>query len=301
MKNIQTILKKNYRCAELFVKKNSPEILSGIGAVSIVAGTVMACKSTLKLSDTLEETKTNLEAIKVASEREDYTEEDKTKDLTITYGQAAMKVIKLYAAPVLITTTGISCMLTSNKILRNRNAALTAAYVTIDKSFKEYRARVADKYGKDAEFRIRHNIQDFEIGDISVLEDGTEVITTEKGLTMPQGSDYMRVFDEFNPNYQRDAQYNLMFLRSQQQYLNDKLQVNGILFLNDVYDALGFPRTKAGQVVGWTYNFGEENADNYIDFGLTNLADPKIRDFINGYENSIWLDFNVDGPVWDKI
>lgn len=301
MKNIGMLVKKNYKVAEMFVRKNSPEILTGVGAVSIVAGTVLACKSTLKLSDTLEETKTNLHAIEEASKLEEYSAEDKTKDLTIVYGKAIMDVVKLYAGPVLLTTTGLTCMMTSNKILRQRNAALTAAYVTIDKSFKEYRSRVAEKYGKDAEFRIRHNIQAVELNDVSVDSEGNEIVNVEKGYTMPQGSDYMRVFDEFNPNYQRDAQYNLMFLNSQQRFANDKLQVEGVLFLNDVYDLLGFPRTQAGQVVGWTYNMGEDNADNYVDFGLQNVADPSIRDFINGYENSIWLDFNVDGPVWDKI
>ena len=302
MKNIGLIVKKNYKVVEKYAKKHSPEILTGAGVVSIVAGTVMACKATLKLSDTLEETKKNLEAVKQAeNDCPDYTDEDKTKDLTIIYGGTVLNVIKLYAVPALLTTTGISCMLTSNKILRNRNAALTAAYVAIDSSFKEYRNRVATKFGKDTEYNLRHGIDVVEIDAVDVDENGNEVVTKEFGKTIGVPSDYARIFDPSNPNWQPDAQYNLMFLNAQQRYANDKLQVEGVLFLNDVYEMLGIPKTKAGQIVGWTYNCGDENADNYVDFGLQDIDKEQVRNFINGYEKNIWLDFNVDGPVWDKM
>lgn len=302
MKNLSTNVKQQLTITGNLMKKHSPEILTGVGVTSIIAGTVMACKATLKLSDVLEETKFNLEAIKKAEETSpEYVDEDKTKDLTIVYGGTALKIVRLYAAPVLVTTAGITCMLSSNKILRNRNAALTAAYIAIDKSFKEYRGRVVTKFGKDTDYNLRHGIDVIEIDDVSVDENGNEVVTKEFGKTDGVPSDYARIFDASNPNWNPDAQYNLMFLNSMQRFCNDKLQVEGVLFLNDVYEMLGLPKTKAGQIVGWTYNYGEENADNYVDFGLQDIDKEAVRNFINGYEKNVWLDFNVDGPVWDKM
>ena len=98
-----------------------------------------------------------------------------------------------------------------------------------------------------------------------------------------------------------------MFLRRQQDYANEVLKSRGHLFLNEVYDMLGIPRTKAGQVVGWIYNEDNPNGDNYVDFGiydLSNLSDSQKERkmaFVNGQEYSILLDFNVDGPIYDLI
>ena len=73
------------------------------------------------------------------------------------------------------------------------------------------------------------------------------------------------------------------------------------MFLNDVYDQLGIPRSRAGQVVGWIYDELNPNIDNYIDFGIYDLYKEGSRDFVNGYERTILLDFNVDGPILNNI
>ena len=90
-----------------------------------------------------------------------------------------------------------------------------------------------------------------------------------------------------------------MFLRRQQDYANEMLKTKGHLFLNEVYDMLGFQRTKLGQIAGWVYE--NPNGDGYIDFGIYDIHDQTKRDFVNGYERSIWLDFNVDGNILDLI
>ena len=92
-----------------------------------------------------------------------------------------------------------------------------------------------------------------------------------------------------------------MFLRAQQQYANDKLIAQGHLFLNEVYDMLGLPRTKAGAIVGWVYDDNNAVGDNFVDFGIYDVHRETARDFVNGYERSILLDFNVDGVIYDLI
>ena len=63
----------------------------------------------------------------------------------------------------------------------------------------------------------------------------------------------------------------------------------------------GFEPTRAGQVVGWRYEPEESNCDGYVSFGIYNANRETARDFVNGYERSILLDFNVDGPILDTL
>ena len=289
------------------VQKHSPEILAGVGVVGVVASTVMACKATMKLNNILEESKETRDKIKEVENNpayeDKYTPEDAKKDLTINYMQTSMKIAKLYAPAVLLGSASLGCLLASNDILRKRNAALSAAYMTVDKGFKEYRQRVAERFGEEVEKEIRYNIKAEEIETTVVNEDGSEVTIKETVKTMDPNlySDYARFFDEFNPNWQNDPEYNLMFLKSQQQYANDLLIARGRLFLNEVYDMLGMERSKAGQVVGWVYNEANPSGDNFVDFGIYDLHKERTRAFVNGLEPSILLDFNVDGNIWDLM
>ena len=298
-------LMKTYKKVELKAIKHSPEILAGVGVVGVVGSLVMACKATTKLSDVLDESKEQLDKIKeVAADpayEEKYSQDDAKKDTTITYVQTAMKVTKLYAPSVILCASSLGCLLASNNILKKRNAALSAAYMTVDKSFKEYRKRVADRFGEEVEKEIRYNIKAEEI--TKVDEDGNEVTETVKvmdGTDDPNSySDYARFFDESCAAWQNDAEYNLTFLKAQQQYANDLLKARGRLFLNEVYRMLGIDETKAGQVVGWVYNPDNPTGDNFVDFGIYNMQRERVRAFVNGYEPNILLDFNVDGVIWN--
>ena len=91
-----------------------------------------------------------------------------------------------------------------------------------------------------------------------------------------------------------------MFLRTTQNYVNELLKSRGYVLLNEVYRAIGIPESKDGHVVGWVYNEKNPNGDNYIDFGIYDNHEAN-RLFVNGYERSILLDFNVDGVIYDLI
>ena len=307
MKNLKEKMVKVYNKSEMKVRKYSPEILAGVGVVGVIASTVMACKATTKLNDILAESKEQLEQIKTVAVdpayADKYTEDDAKKDTTITYVQTGVKVAKLYTPSVILCASSLGCLLASNNILKKRNAALSAAYMTVDKSFKEYRRRVAERFGDEVEKEIRYNIKAKEI--VTVDEEGNEVKETVKvmeGADNPTTySDYARFFDESCPAWQNDPEYNLTFLRAQQQYANDLLKAQGRLFLNDVYKMLGIDITKAGQVVGWVYDPDCPVGDNFVDFGIYDMSKERVRAFVNGYEPNILLDFNVDGNIWDLM
>ena len=235
--------------------------------------------------------------------REDYTEEDLKKDTTIVYTQTAVKYVKLYAPSVALGVVSLTCILASNGILRKRNIALAAAYTAVDKGFKEYRGRVVERFGTELDKELRYNIKAKEFEEPVVDEKGKEKIKKETVSVADPNlySDYARFFDDGCLGWSKDAEYNLTFLKQQQNYANDLLKKKGHLFLNEVYDMLGIPRTRAGQVVGWIYDEKHPIGDNFVDFGIYDMNREKVRDFVNGYERVILLDFNVDGNILDLI
>ena len=290
------------------IKKASPEIMVVAGVVGVVTSTVMACKATTKVNDILEETRKQVDDVHnvldsdVVSEDE-YNNDDAKKDLAIIYTQTGAKLIKLYAPSVIVGALSITGILASHKILKKRNVALTAAYATIDRSFKEYRGRVVERFGKELDRELRYNIKAQEIEEKTVDKDGNETVEKKTISVVDPNmySDYARIFDNGSMGWTKDPEYNLMFLKLQQNQANDRLKAQGYLFLNDVYDMLGIPRTKAGQIVGWIYDKENPVGDNFVDFGIYDIYNEKACDFVNGRERSIVLDFNVDGNILDMI
>ena len=289
------------------VEKHSPEILMGVGVVGVVATTVTACRATTKLNDILDECAETRDKIKSVQENpaydDRYSDEDAQKDLTINYVQTGVKIAKLYAPSVALGVLSVGCLVGSHSVMQKRNAALSAAYLTVDKSFKEYKQRVIDRVGEEVEKEIRYGIKAEEVVETVTDEDGNEKTVTETVKMMNPNlySDYARFFDEASPYWQKDPEYNLVFLKAQQQYANDLLRAKGRLFLNDVYDMLGIEKTKAGQIVGWVYDPENPNGDNFVDFGIYDMSKERVRAFVNGYEATILLDFNVDGNIWDLM
>lgn len=307
MNSIMTTLTRSLSRSGLKLKKHSPEILLVAGIVGAVTSAVMACKATLKANDIVEESRTQIDTIHEVSENpemaEKYSEEDKKKDLAIVYTQTAVKFIKLYGPSVLLGVASLGCMVGSNRILNKRNVALAAAYATVDKGFKEYRGRVIERFGKELDKELRYNIKAQEFEKITVDDNGNETVTTETvDVADPNHySPYAIIFDDGNTGWDKDPELTKFFLIQQQNYANDLLKSRGHLFLNEVYDMLGAKRTKAGAQVGWVYDEKNASGDNFVDFGIFDINNPKARDFVNGYERVIILDFNVDGVILDLI
>lgn len=301
------------------MKKHSPEILMVAGVAGVVVSAVMACKATLKVDAVMDETKEKMDKIHKAEEDgitesgEDYSREDAKKDTVIVYAQTGLKLAKTYAPAVAIGALSITSILASNNILRKRNVALAAAYATVDKSFKEYRNRVIEKFGQEIDRELKYNIKAEKVTATEVDEETGKEKKVKKNAFVVNPSDvsgYARFFEKYtvdedgnsilNPHWEPNNEYNIMFIKAQENYANDLLKAKKRLFLNDVYEMLGLPRTKAGQVVGWVYDKDNPVGDNYVDFGLytDNLS---YSDFANGLDPAILLDFNVDGNIWEMM
>lgn len=287
------------------IKKYSPEIFLGLGIIGVITSTVIACKNTLKVNDILDKTNNDIENVKkvLETKNEKYTEQDSKKDLTIIYTQMGIKFVKLYAFPISLGTLSIMSIIQGHNILRKRNMAIAAAYAVVDKGFKEYRKNVIERFGEKMDKELRYNLKAEEV-EIETIDENGKVKKEKCEMTVVDGntvSEYAKFFDEYSDNWEKDAEYNLMFLRRQQDYANELLKSRGHVFLNEVYDMLGLKRTKAGQVVGWIYDKNNPNGDNYIDFNIYDISKESNRAFVNGTERSILLDFNVDGVIYDLI
>lgn len=321
MKNFNLIssMGRKLHMVGMQLKKHSPEILLVTGVVGTVASTVMACKASTKVTDILEAAKTNIDVIHESVENgqivevgEDgsreikpCTEDDGNKYLAGVYVKTGVQLAKLYAPAVTLGVVSLTCILASHNIIHKRNVALSAAYATIDTNFKEYRSRVVERFGKELDKELRYNIKTRQVEEIVVDEDGNESVvkSTVDTAQVEEHSDYARFFDEYCTAWKKDAEYNLMFLRQIQNWANDRLKSRGYLYLNEVYEMLGINPSKAGQVVGWIYDETGElgKGDNYVDFGIYDLYNEEKRDFVNGRERSILLDFNVDGNIWELM
>lgn len=305
MKNKTEIMKSVNGVASKTVmklKKHSPEILVVAGIAGTVVSAVLVCKATTKVAEILDETKGTLDTIHEGMETgaingQEYTTEDGKKDTVVVYAQTGMKLAKLYGPAIILGTLSITSILASNNILRKRNVALGAAYAAIDKSFKEYRGRVIERFGEQVDTELKYGIKAKKFEEIEVdPETGKEkkvkktVMVADPNLQ----SDYAVYFDSKSRNYETNPDYNRMFLKAQQAFANDKLQTRGHLFLNEVLDDLDLPRTPAGQIVGWT----KDGPDGYVNFRIVEVE----RETEDGrHEPALLLDFNVEGNIWEKM
>lgn len=294
----------------LFMDKNKPEIMLAAGLLGVIGATILACRATLKAKDVVEEHNERLEEIQeTIEESPDVIAPSQYKnEVRKVYLKTSLKLAKTYAPAIAVETAAFALLIKSNSVQRDRLAGLTAAYITVDQAFKKYRQAVIEELGEEKDLEFKTGLKKQKIEAIVEDEEGNEKLKKEEGLVLPDGryiSEYAKFFDESCPDWQKSPENNLHFLRLQQAAANEKLKIQGHLFLNEVYDMIGLPRTKAGAVVGWLYpadRYESLQLNGFVDFGIYDMwANAKRADFVNGYERNILLDFNVDGCIYNYI
>lgn len=288
----------------LYISNNSPTILLAAGIGGFVGTVVLSSRATLKATKVVENAVGEIEMItelvsdkSMAHHKNEYTVDDFKSDRVYIYYNTALDLTKLYLPTVFVGAFSIYCLAKSHQILQNRNVALAAAYTALDKTYRAYRKKVEEKYGEEAERDIYYNVERKEVE--SIASDGTIVITEKKKLGPKIFSEYARFFDQTCPDWQKVPEYNYLYLRAKQNYANDILRSRGHIFLNEVYSMLGMEHSYQGAVVGWVLS-DDGSTDNYVDFGFMDPTNASAREFVNGDEGAILLDFNVDGIILGK-
>jgi hypothetical protein len=288
----------------LKTKKHSPKIMFGAGVVGVVATVVTASQATLKGVGIIEEHKALKAGLEGIEESERYTHEDLVKDKALLLAQTSIKLVRTYAVPVCIGVASIGLLAGAHVVLTKRNAGLTAAYAAIDKAFREYRGRVVEKVGVEQEREIYADVREEKFTTVDANGKQKQVI---KKVSQGGGAGYRALFSEIvagdgypNPNWHDLPEIRVMFLRSIERQVNDKLRASGFVFLNEVLELLGLQRTKEGAQVGWVLD--SPVGDGFIDFGI--FGDDELGvlyDFSTGREDAIWLRFNAQGNILDLI
>lgn len=274
--------------AALKLRKHSPHILFGVGIVSGVATVVVSSKATLTAAKVHESHKESIQKADVRLANDVYDKDAHKKHVVQVWSATSVAYAKLYGPAFVLGVTSIACLTKSHQILSSRNTALTAAYVGLDSMFKGYRKRVVEELGEEKDTEFAHGTEKDIITDYD--KKGNAVVREGKKAPLDAKTAYGRWFDETNRHWDKDHGYNHTFLDNQQKWANIQLKKKGHLFLNEVYDLLGIERTAMGQEVGWYYD--NDEGDGFVDFGFN-----RYPDFVAGYQRSVFLDFNVDGPI----
>ena len=198
----------------VFLKRNSSTILTCVGAVGVVATAVTAVRATPKALRMLEESK-----------------KEKGEELT------KLEIVKV-AGPAYIPTTllgvsTIACVFGANVLNKRQQAALMSTYALLDNSFKEYKAKVKELYGTEADTNVRQEIAKDHYKDEDVeVRDNHQLFYEEHSKT----------YFESTMEEVIKAEYNL----------NRQLAIEGGVFLNDYYNYLNLPETIEGKELGWS-------------------------------------------------
>ena len=203
----------------LYLKRNSPTILSIVGSIGVVATTISAVKATPKALSLLD---------------------DKPDDLSTA--EIIKTTWKCYIPTAVIGLSTIACIFGANTLNKNRQAALTSAYMLLDNTYKEYKSKVGTLLGDDANVHIQKSIVEDKYEETDISVDG------EKQL-----------FYEYN--------YGEFFERTKMEVLNAEYNFNkmfasrGYATLNDFYELLDLPLTQEGNIIGWTVQEGYSLVD----------------------------------------
>lgn len=300
MSNITDNLVKFGKKFLVIAKNHAPEILTGVGILGTITSTVMACAATTKVEDTIEDAKIEIEIAHKNAESVDSA--TARKEIALGYFRAGKKFVKLYGPSAMLGVASITGIVSATAIQKHRNTAIAAEYTALCSALSSYRERVADNVGTEIERNLFHGVRTEKVKETVVDPETGEEKKVKTSINVKDNdiptSEYSKFFDEMSREYKKDPEYNLMFLKGKEKWANHVCQRDGFIFLNDVYDMLDIPKTKAGQLVGWVY---DDNDPEKIDFGIFNVNRARSRDFVNGYEKAIMLNFNVDGYILDQV
>lgn len=284
----------------LKVRKNSPTILVVAGVVGLGVTAVLAAKATPRASVVVNEHKAQRVQIGDVPKKNTVSKEAR-KDVQVQvlelYYNTGLELTKVYGPTLVVGTLSACSVLYGHKILQGRHVATLTAYSGLTEQFAAYRGRVRQTLGEKAEREIFNGAHGEYVEDPNHPGEYKLQPVYPDGDLTPTSTQVW--FDDKNAYYKLDPEINKMHLNAVQEHMNQKLNVYGHVFLNEVKDALALPRTADGQMLGWVYGAG--TGDNFIDFGHLSNTDPATDEFRQGLRPDVLLNFNVDGVVYDLI
>ena len=240
--------------AQIFLKRNSGTIVTGIGAAGVVVTSIMAVKATPKALRILEEAK-----------------EEKGEELTVV--ETVRTAGLIYIPAIISGASTIACIFGANILSKRNQAALASAYAFLNNSYKEYKNKVSELYGDEANDNIREGIAK------DKYKDYNDSFTDDKQL----------YFDEYSGRYFQSTPEDI---QKAEYELNRTLSIDDEAYLNDWYEYVGLEPLDHGRDFGWSTGINyEQYWQTWIDFSHTKTV------LDDGLE-CIIISFNQE-PVYD--
>ena len=277
---------------KLGAKRNAPELLLGGALVTGTTAMVLTGRASIKAKELAEQRETDKVAMAYKLTKDGYTEEEIEVEIRKTFASYALSLVKEYAVPVALYAATVGMVFASYKIQKDRQLALSATLTACTAAYNQLVNKL--KNGAAAGLTAKEVLDGIEVA--HSVDPETGELTVEKYQGEPIDTSVYQVrFDEYSTVWEKDKFQNEMTLKCEENWANDKLKIDGFVFLNDVYDRLGLPRTRTGQIVGWLLD-GE--GDGYIDFGIFDCEKYEDARFTR---NAFDLNFNVDGDILSKF
>ena len=313
-------IKESIEPVAKYCNRHSNGILTGLtigGGFVAIGGAIYGTVKTVKDVAEFKEAREELEDF--AYETNENTTEEEIAQIDKDYkhtkrmlyfkfaGRLANNYGLTFAAALIMLLSAVK----NSKIQAQKDETIkdiTAAYIALSQSFKAYRKRVTDKYGREEDLELLYGTHKEKVTETD--KDGKK---TKKEVNVLDNmnccNEYTRFFDSSCNGWEPSSELNMLYLLNTEKQANRMLMSKGSLFLNEVYDLLGIPRTAIGAVVGWIYEKDNPVGDNKVDFGLFDVKfheayegnSQGMKDFINGNDSCVLLNFNVDGPILDRV
>ena len=229
-------LNKLIKTVRTSMKKNSSQILTGIGIAGMVTTTVMAAKATPKALRLIEEKKAE-------------------KNDILTSVETVKAAWTCYIPAAIIGGMSIACLIGASSVNVRRNAALATAYALSESTLKEYQEKVIEEIGEKKEREVRDKIAKDQVNKHPVKQ--PEVIVTDRGNTL--------CFEKLSGRY---FYSDIEKLRQAVNELNRQMRYDMYISLNEFYYAIGLEGSEVGDLLGWNIDKG------YIDLDFSSQLTP---------------------------
>lgn len=225
-----------FGAVKLALIKHAPTLLVAGGTTMLVAATGVAVKKSFTYMD--EDLVPYITEAAVIEADEEKDAEAKKSDLTKAQKKFLVRTAKRYAPALGLMVAGIACIAAGHTMQMKRLAGLGAALALAEADKKDLLAELNDEVPEPR---------------TDTVDGKTEVILAEQaGHLLPTEDFRNRVFGPENKNWDPSPTVSRNFLNAVERHMNDRLRWQGHLFLNEVYSALGMPKTRLGAVMGWS-------------------------------------------------
>ena len=297
MKGTSMKIGKLFYVVKTFMTKNSPYILSGVGAASVATGAVILVKKAKKQNEFDEEV-----------QKEYYEKFDNviTGDVDKngeTYKKVVFKLnvwrvrkyARYYTLPTILMSGGVMCMLSATLIQTKRLKALSIAYTSLATAFNDYREKVKEKLGEQEEADLREEIKRDKRGNI---------VGCSKIPLIENETTFSRLFGEGNtPFWSRSTNASLTCIKAAEGNLNERLRYQGFVTLNEVWDELGFKPSSEGMYLGWRFKEGDPvYGSTYISLGFCGPKNIDKCAYLKAcWDEDIWIEVVPPHVLFDKL